>query len=560
MLSELFIENLAVIERANIPFDNGLNVFTGETGAGKSIVIDAINAVLGQRTSKEIVRHGTPKASVTAHFTAIEGRVTAKLQEFGYDAENGELVITREIFADAKSTARINGRPVTVGILKEVGAELINIHGQHDNQVLLAPEKHIDILDRYGDFGTLLTQYADCYRTVVQVKRELKRTSMNEQEKSQRMDLLSYQIKEILETDMKPGEEEELEIRRASIRNAGRIIASLRSAYAVLYGREGEGGAVDLSKIATKHVENAMDYYEGAGELYSRLDGVSTELDSIAEGIASLMENLDFNQNDLDEIETRIDELHKLKRKYGATVEEIDEFLRGAQEELNSLELSDQRIQELNEQGTREYQRLLGLADQVSSQRRKAAERFMKSVTDELVFLDMPSVRLEVQQEQVKPGLKGRDAIEFLISTNVGEPPKPIAKIASGGELSRIMLAIKNTLADRDEIPTLIFDEVDTGVSGRAAQKIGLKLKQAAQHRQILTVTHLAQIAALGEWHYLIRKENDGERTYTNVTRLNEEERAVEVARIMSTDKITDLMLENAREMIRQGREASGLH
>jgi DNA repair protein RecN (Recombination protein N) len=554
LLKELFIENLAVIERADIPLEGGLNVFTGETGAGKSIVIDAINAVLGQRTSRELIRHGKDKAGVTARFIQVEGRAAARLAEYGYELSDGELVISREI--GAGGAARINGRPVAVSILREIGAELINIHGQHDNQILLAPEKHMEILDRYGDFGGILEEYAACYREVVRIKRELKHTAMNEQEKSQRMDLLSYQVQEITAAALRPGEEEELELKRASIRNAERILSGFQSAYGALYGNEGEGGAVDLARMATQSMERTADLYEGAGELYARLDGAAAELDAAAEGISSLIESFGFSQAELDSVEARLDELQKLKRKYGATVEEIQAYLDQAREELSRLELSDQRIQELNEQGSREYQRLLGLADKVSAQREKAAKRFTDSVIEELRFLDMPSVRLEVRQERGKPGPRGRDSIEFLISTNVGEPPKPIAKIASGGELSRIMLAIKNTLADRDDIPTLIFDEVDTGVSGRAAQKIGLKLKQAAGHRQILTVTHLPQIAALGDWHYLIRKESDGAHTFTNVTRLSDEERTVEVARILSTDQITDLMLETAREMILQGRKA----
>lgn len=556
MLCELFIENLAVIEKTSVQLDMGLNVFTGETGAGKSIVIDAINAVLGQRTSKEIVRHGAEKASILARFADLSPRVLAKLAELGYEAEEGELLLSREIYADAKSTARINGRPVTIGVLRELGTELINIHGQHDNQVLLAPEKHIDILDQYGDFTPLLEEYYHCYREVVRIKREIKRASMNEQEKAQRIDLLSYQVREIETAELRPGEDEELEVRRTEIRNAARIAETLRGAHAALYGNEGEGGAVDLAKLATQSLERAADFYEGAGELYSRLDGTSAELDAVMEGIASLIEGLNFSPAELDQIESRLDEIKTLKRKYGSTLEEVMAYCAQAAQELESLELSGQKLAELNEEGTREYERLLALADRLTEQRKRAADRFIESVTEELRFLDMPNVRLEVHRAQVKPNAKGRDTIEFLISTNVGEPPKPISKIASGGELSRIMLAIKNTLADRDEIPTLIFDEVDTGVSGHAAQKIGLKLKQAARHRQILTVTHLAQIAALGDAHYLIRKETDGERTFTRVQKLSEEGRVEEVARIMSTDRISELMRKNAADMIEAGKKA----
>jgi len=552
LLSELYIENLAVIEKTDISFEGGLNVFTGETGAGKSIVIDAINAVLGQRTTREIVRHGTERALVTARFSGVAGRAGEKLASFGYGLEEGELVISREIHADGRSAARLNGRPVPVGVLKEIGTELINIHGQHDNQILLSPERHIDILDQYG--GVDLSAYYACYRNVVGIKRELRRVSMDEREKSQRMDLLTYQVKELEDAALRPGEEEELLSKRTSIRGAERIIGNLQAAYAALYGNEGEGGAVELLRLATERAERVADLYDKAGEIYSRLDGASAELESVADALSGMIEGFSYNPAELEDIEARLDELHSLKRKYGPTVEEMEAYLQKAKSELSALKLSDQRIRELNEQGSREYQRLLSLAEKVTAGRKAAAERFTATVTGELRFLDMPNVRLEVRLSQTKPGAKGRDGVEFLISTNVGEPPKPIAKIASGGELSRIMLAIKNALADRDEIPTLIFDEVDTGVSGRAAQKIGLKLKEASRHRQILTVTHLAQIAALGDWHYLIRKDNDGERTFTSVTRLSGEARVREVARIMSTDKISDLMLQNAREMIEQGR------
>lgn len=554
MLSELFIENLAVIEKTDVQFGEGLNVFTGETGAGKSILIDAINAVLGQRTSREIVRHGTGKASVTARFSAVSGKALQKLCECGYEAEEGELVVTREIFADSKSTARLNGKPVNIGILREIGAELVNIHGQHDNQILLAPDRHIEILDEYGDFSPLLEEYRSCYKDVLRIKRELKKVSMDEQEKAHRIDLLSYQIKELSEAELHPGEDAELEATRSEIRNAAAIVDGYRAAYVALNGEDGEGGAVDLTHIAVGKLEEVSDFYESAGELYSALDGVSAELDELSGRLLDALEAFDFNPARLERVETRLDEVKTLKRKYGGTIEEALAYLEKAQAELAELNLSDQKIRELNEQGTAAYTRLLELADQVTAARQAAGERFVKCVTEELTFLDMPSVRLEVRLEQVIPNSKGRDAVEFLISTNVGEPPKPIAKIASGGELSRIMLAIKNTLADRDEVPTLIFDEIDVGISGHAAQKVGLKLKQAATHRQIFTVTHLAQIAALGDSHYLIKKEDDGERTFTNVTCLNQQGRVREVARIMSTDNITELMLQNAADMIEKGR------
>lgn len=550
MLCELFIENLAIIEKASIRFDKGFNVFTGETGAGKSIVIDAINAVLGQRTSKEIVRHGTQKASVTAMFRDLSDQALKKLSEYGYEADDDGLLITREISADSKSSARIMGRPVTVAILKDIGSELINIHGQHDNQVLLAVDKHIDILDKYGDFSDLLGEYHDCYRRVVSIKREMKKISVNEQEKAQKIDLLTYQIDEISSAELSAGEDEKLEEKQKKIRHQEKIVKALDEAHSLLSGGDDSGGAVELCKISARAIEEIAEYHEPLAELYGRLDGLSSELEEITFEISNAFEEFDFNPSTLNAVDDRLAEINQLKRKYGNTIEEILLFCSNAQHELEGLALSDKRLAELNQEGAKEYKKLLELAEKVTNMRAKAAKRFIASVKDELVFLDMPNVSLEVHRDKVKPNAKGQDNIEFLISTNKGEPPKPIAKIASGGELSRIMLAIKNTLADKDEIQTLIFDEIDTGVSGRAAQKIGLKLLQASKNRQIISVTHLAQIAALADHHFLIQKKSDDRNTYTSVEELSYDGRVSEVARIMSTDKITDLMLKNAEEMI----------
>jgi len=552
MLCEIYIENLAVIEKTNIQFDTGLNVFTGETGAGKSIVIDAINAVMGQRTSKEIVRYGTPKATITAVFTDISTQAMQSLEKHGFDVDyvdEGQLIITREISADQKSIARIMGRPVTLAVLKEVGSFLINIHGQHDSQVLLSPERHIDILDKYGDFSDVQTSYYDCYKRVVLIKKEMKRLSINESEKAQHIDLLNYQINEISEADLKPKEDEELEIQLAKIKNKTKINIALNSSYNSLSGVD-EIGAIELCRQANEMLLEVANFYEPAGKLASKIEELYLELDDLSSEIASQKENLDFENGDTNSIETRLDEIHKLKIKYGSSIEEIMEYLENAQKELDTLELSEKRLIELNEEGTLEYKKLLSLGEKLRSKRVSASKRFIKSVTEELQFLDMPNVKLDVSMEQTKPNAKGQDIIEFLISTNKGEPPKPIAKIASGGELSRIMLAIKNTLADKDEIQTLIFDEIDTGVSGRAAQKIGLKLHQAAHSRQVISVTHSAQIAALCDHHFLISKESKGEKTFTEVKKLDRNGRIYEVARIMSTDKISDLMLKNAEEMI----------
>lgn len=550
MLCELYIENLAVIEKASIKFDKGLNVFTGETGAGKSIVIDAINAVLGQRTSKEIVRHDKQKAIITAIFNELNQTVLDKLSYYGYDVLDDELIISREISADSKSSARIMGRPVTVSILKEIGTELINIHGQHDNQILLSPEKHIDILDKYGDFSDLLDKYYECYKNVVMIKREMKKITLDEHEKQQKIDLLTYQTNEINNAKLVIGEDEKLELKLLKIKNKAKIISSLQSALNLLNGYDSDGGAVELCKVATKSIEDITDCFEPSVDIYSRLEGLSAELEELSLEISSQLDDFDYNQNMVDIVESRLDEIHKLKRKYGDSIEDILSFSEKAQNELDQLEFSNKRLLELNEQAKKEYDLLIDYANKITKKRLDVAKRFVDSIKTELEFLDMPNVRVEVKREKVKPNSKGQDSIEFLISTNKGEPPKPIAKIASGGELSRIMLAIKNTLADKDEIDTLIFDEIDTGVSGRAAQKIGLKLSQAARNRQIISVTHLAQIAALADHHFLIEKQSDENNTYTNINKLSYEGRINEVARIMSTDKITDLMLKNAKDMI----------
>lgn len=555
MLSELYIENVAVIEKTSVEFTRGLNVFTGETGAGKSIVIDSINAVLGQRTSKEIVRHGTKKALVTASFVNLNNNVLKKLSSMGIELEEDSLVITREIFADAKSNARINGKPVSIGMLKEIGGELVNIHGQHDNQILLAPERHIEILDNYGEYSDLLEEYFECYKNVVRIKREMNKTSMNEDEKARQIDLLTYQITEIEQADLKEGEDEELAVRREEYRNAKKIISALEEAYVSLYGGDMTEGAVDRCETAKKSTEKAAMYYEGVEEVCQKLDSLTEDLRAVTERISEVIEGFDVNQNTVNQIEERLEDIRKLKRKYGETIPDIYEFLENAKSELKGLNLSEEHLNELSELGEKEYKRLLIMCEEISKKRKFAAEQFINTVTEELNFLDMPNVKVDVDIQRIKPNSKGFDGIEFLISTNKGEPPKPIAKIASGGELSRIMLAIKNTLAEKDQISTLIFDEIDAGVSGHAVQKIGLKLKQAAKIRQILSVTHSAQIAALADSHYLIKKEVVGERTYTNVAKLEYDGRVNEVARIMSTDKITDLMLKNAKAMIDEGNK-----
>ena len=554
MLAELFIENLAVIEKTSIRLNTGLNVFTGETGAGKSIVIDAVGAVLGRRASREMVRHGTDKAVIAARFTEIPPLAGQKLMESGLEIEEDTLIVSREIFADGRSTARMMGRPVTASFLREVGDLLVNIHGQHETQVLLAPERHLSILDSYGDHQELLSRYEECYRKVLSLKRAIRRLTANEQEKGRKIEALSEQVQEIENAALLPNEEAQLAQRRAEYRNAAKIAESLQRAWQLLNGEDGDGGALSLAQSAAQYCGYAAEYSPRVGELSERLEAASAEMESVRDTLDALLEEMQFDPVQLEQVENRLDLIRRLKRKYGATEEDVMQSGEQARTELAQIELSDKQLAELNAEAAKVYPQLLQMAEKLTAARKKAAARFIETVQAELCFLDMPNVKLSVSMEEGKPGPHGRDSVEFLISTNIGEPPKPIARIASGGELSRMMLAVKNTLAERDQIPTMIFDEIDTGVSGRAAQKIGLKLKQAAHHRQVLAVTHSAQVAALADTQYLIRKENDGNRTFTNVIALNETERVDEIARIMSTDRITDLMRETARQMIEAGK------
>lgn len=555
MLSGLFIQNLAVIEKVYIEFDDGMNVFTGETGAGKSIVIDAINAILGGRCSKDLVRSGTDKAVIIGSFRSLPPAVCAIAAQNGLELEDDELVIQREISADGKTTARICGRPVTVAMLRELGALLINIHGQHDNQILLSPEKHIGILDGFGELGGALHTYRESFHRLKAVRSELAQINQEQAHKAQKLDMLTYQIDEIEQADLDAGEDAELENEARAIRNSARIIESLSETHQLLGGGEEERGASDLLADAAASLSFASGYYADLSETAERLQGISYEVSDLLTDVGSFLDGVDFEPARLDVVESRLDEIYKLKQKYGDSIEEILQHLENSRAELERIELSDERQKELRAEQARLEAVCAELAGQLTEKRQAAAEQFVKTVSDELQFLDMGGVAMEVEFTPCAFSENGGEQVEFLIATNVGEPLKPIAKIASGGELSRIMLAIKNALADKDEIPTLIFDEVDTGVSGSAAQKIGLKLKQAAGCRQILCVTHLAQIAALAGTHFRIQKSVQHDRTFTEVVKLDEEGRGREVARIMSTGEVTGLMLENAREMIRRGRE-----
>ena len=555
MLSEIYIQNLAVIEKANIRFTMGLNIFTGETGAGKSIVVDSISAVLGQRVSREVVRTGCEKAVIMGVFRDLSKEAADKLQEFGYELEDGQLIVQREIQVDGKNSARLCGRPVNLSVLKEICNDLVNIHGQHDSQTLLSPDRHMGILDNCGGYQDTLDNYQRTFADLRSVVMEMKRLATDEMEKEQRKDLLSYQINEIESAALEPGEDETLEAELKALQNYSRIAGELGKAYQYLNGGDERDGAVDLLSGANDSLTSTAALYEELEPLSASLQDLYYGTQEIAGKIESFLEGFDFDPARLTYLEDRQDEIKKLKRKYGETIQEILVFQEKAQAELATIENADALLDELSEKRHALMETAKQKAAALSEERKNAAKRFVRSIEEELKFLDMPNVVLDAALTPCKMNRFGQETVEFMISTNLGEPPKPLSKIASGGELSRIMLAIKNALADKDHIPTMIFDEVDTGVSGRAAQKIGLKLKEVSHNKQVICVTHLAQIAALADTHLLIEKKAKNDRTYTEVSELDMEGRKREVARIMGTGQMTDLMLQSAEDLIRGGRE-----
>lgn len=554
MLSEIYIQNLAVIEKAAIDFSMGLNIFTGETGAGKSIVVDSINAVLGQRVSREIVRTGCDKAVVVGVFTDLPDHVLNKISEYGYETDNGQLIVQREIHADGRGNARICGRPASISVVKDICSELVNIHGQHDNQALLSTEKHIHMLDEYGGYDDVLETYRSIFHELRDVVVEMKNLSADETQKEQRRDFLSYQIDEIVSADLQPDEDIQLEEDVKLMRNYSNIAESLNEAHQYLMGDEENNGAVDLLASASSAVNSVGESGEELESIATALQDIYYTLQEVSGRIGIFMDGFDFDPARLAAMEERLDEIRRLKKKYGGSLEEINRYLVSAQQELETLESADARLEELAQKRHELMQKAQQQGEVLSKCRAEAAKRFTASVTRELKFLDMPNVVLKVLLTPCKMNRLGRETVEFLISTNPGEPPKSISKIASGGELSRIMLAIKDCLADKDRIPTMIFDEVDTGVSGRAAQKIGLKLKEVARNKQVLCVTHLAQIAAMADTHFLIKKDAQDGRTYTSVIPLDFEGRKHEVARIMGTGEMSDLLLQNAEQMILAGK------
>ena len=551
MLSSLQIENVAVIQKAEVHFEPGLNVLTGETGAGKSILIDSINAILGNRTSKDLVRTGATKAVIRAAFEQVPPTVLDKLEQSGYERSEA-LLLSREITAEGKSSCRINGMPATAAVLRELCGGLININGQHDSVGLLNPAHHLGILDDYAQNRTVFQEYYTLYRELVQVKRELDALITDETEKQRKIDLLQYQVQEIEDAGLTAGEEQTLENRRKVLSNASAIRDRLAQSYALLSGSDDAAGAVDLLGEASNAVDAAAQLDPALTAAAGQLLDLYYNAKDVAADLIGRLDAYDTNDAELDEVEQRLDLLYRLKRKYGSTVEDVIAFGQKAREELDNIQHSQQRYDALQAEKLRLYAKAREKAEALTQTRLKAFEELNTRISGTLDFLNMPGVRMTLRHTRGPLASHGQDSIEFYISTNPGEAPKPLAKIASGGELSRITLAIKNAMADKDAVPTVIYDEIDSGVSGKAAGRIGEVLRQSAQGHQILCSTHTAQIAALADCHLLIQKNVSNERTYTEIHPLDENGRVEALARLISGDHVTELSRANAREMLQE--------
>ncbi len=556
MLDCLHIENIAVIERADIQFGKGFHVLTGETGAGKSIIIDAINAVLGERVTRTMVRTGADTAHVTALFSDLSPWSVGRMESLGFSPdEDGNLLITRTISAEGKSSCTVNGRPATVALLREMGAVLIDLHGQHENQALLSPEQHLLYLDRFGNLEADVEQYTALYREWRQVYREVSAADMDESEKARRLDMLRYQLEEIEAAHITVGEQAELTARRDLYRNAEKVTDLLAKSRICLNGGERSDGALSLAEQALSALQSVARHIDSAEQTASTLQEGLYLLQEAAEELRSMTDLLDFDPRELDDVENRLDALRRLFAKYGADEQAVLDYGAQCRTQLEEIEFSDERLAALQQRERELHDKVTSAARMLTAKRCEAGKMFAAAVQEELSFLNMPGVTLVLHREDSPLSATGGDKVEFLLSANVGERPRPLARIASGGELSRVMLAIKSVLADADAIDTLIFDEIDTGISGRAAQKVGIKLQQTAQstvkgrRRQVLCVTHLAQIAARGDHHYLIEKSVSGERTYTQVTHLDDEGRKREIARIIGGE-VTPATLQAAEEML----------
>ncbi len=550
MLKTLNIENIAVIEKAQIEFNNGLNVLTGETGAGKSIVVDSINAILGERTSRELVRHGADYAFVSALFEDVSDNVAEKLESMGYSPEeDGTLLLTRKITEAGKSVCKINGASATVSILKEIGQMLVNIHGQHDSQSLLNPDSHFLFIDMLSENKEIFADYKNSFHQLITIRRRLKALTDDEEDKDRVLELLDYQIKELESADISVNERTELQKKKAVMDSREALLRALNSSLSALSGNDEFSGAATLVSSCIKEFlsVNASAAIE---KIVSKLTDISDEIESVRDLINHEISALDFNEAEREMVEDRLDCLYKLSLKYGNTEEEMLHFLEKAKEKRNAVLYNDDELERLTAEYDKLLEEVMEKADHLSDHRKKIADAFENNVKAQLAFLDMPKIQFKVKFEKGSLTSNGYDKIEFLISTNPGEPAKPLAKIASGGELSRIMLAIKNVIVHNDTIGTLIFDEIDTGVSGRASRKIGLKLKAVSKGTQVITVTHSAQIASAADEHFLIQKDFENNKTYTKVSSLDFEGRKKELARIMGGLDITDTLLKSAEEML----------
>lgn len=548
MLDLLHIENIAVIEQADISFGNGFNVLTGETGAGKSIVIDAISAILGERTYRDVIRTGTARACVSAVFSGIPELAWFSENRVEYDPD--ELLIQREIYADGKNACRVNGRPVTVALLKKLGGQLVNIHGQHDSQQLFDEEYHLTYLDLFAKNQDLMQVYTDKYHAVTDVRHEIQRLSMDEGEKLRRVEALQYQIEEIRRAELTSGEDEVLEARRKVLQNSEKLVDGLVKAVSALYGDDDRDGAAGLVSEAAHALSRIKRYDDRLEELHGRVSDLMYAVQDAAEELHSKMDELAYSGDELEQIEARLDVIHRLRRKYGNTVDDILAYLSKAEAELNEIEFANDRIERLSRQLVKLEEEAFRAGQVLRDSRLKAAAELQMRLQEELSALDMPRAQFVCQFEEQPMAANGLDQMRFLMTANIGEALKPMSKVASGGELARIMLAIKNVMAEQDLVSTLIFDEVDAGVSGRAAQKVAEKLRAVSGSKQVLCVTHLPQIAAAANVHLLIQKSEIDGRTFTRVTPLDREGRKREIARIIGGAEITETTLKSAEEML----------
>ena len=549
MLSNLQIENIAVIKSASIDFENGFNVMTGETGAGKSIVIDSLNAILGERTSRELIRSGADSASVCAEFQNVGDNVKNELEKLGIEKDD-TLIVSRKLTPDGKNVCRINGMPATVSMLKALGVQLVNIHGQLDNQSLLSPETHCSFIDKLAGSGRELNEFKELYSLYIKKENELKSLNTDVNEKNRRLDILNFQIEEIQKADIRPGEKDELAEKLGFLRNAEKVLDLLHAAYAALNGDGEMPGAADVAADAASKLLSAADYSSDFTETANGVNDAAMNLSAYTEELRDKIYSLDYDPNETERAEERLDVIYRLSQKYGDSEEDILAYLENAEKERDALSFSDERAEQLRAETEKAYNEALAAAKKLSEIRIEAGKKFSADVERELAFLDMPSVKFIVNDSVGELYENGIDNIEFLLSANAGEEPKPLSKIASGGELSRIMLAIKCVLSELDDIDTLIFDEIDSGVSGRAALKIAAKMKELSKTHQVICVTHLAQIAAFADEHKLISKEEKDGRTYTCIASLDYNGRKYELARIMGGLTVTQSILNSAEELL----------